>query len=335
MATTVQRELNTLTKDELYDLAQELDVEGRSKMDKSELIRALEARTNGSGQDDGSTQDSGNKDDGDGQAATSQSATTTRAMWRGAITFGLITIPIGLHTATEDRDISFRMLSKDDGSRIKFKRVNAETGKEVEWDDIVKGYEYEKGRYVVFTREELDQIPSESLRTIDVNQFAHAAEIDPIYFDKSYYAAPEPTAVKAYSLLAKAMEDAGRIGIGKVTLRNKERLAAIRPVDGVLVIDTMMWPDEIRVPDFEQLDKRPAPSERELEMAAQLIEQLTEEFDPHRYQDTYRERLEEAIEAKIAGEEVVLAPEAPEPSKVIDLLDALRASVEETRRRSA
>ena len=326
--TTVQRKLDQLTKDQLYDLAQELGVEGRSKMDKSELVRALESRR--AATDAGETSSPGE----DGDTGTRPS-TTSRAMWRGAITFGLITIPVGLHTATEDRDISFRMLSKDDGSRIKFKRVNAETGKEVEWDDIVKGYEYEEGRYVVFTPEELDEIPSESLRTIDVHQFTNAAEIDPIYFDSSYYAAPEPTAVKAYALLAKAMEDSGRIGIGKVTLRNKERLAAIRPVDGVLVIDTMKWPDEIRVPDFEQLEGRPEPSERELEMASQLIDQLTEEFDPSRYRDTYRERLEEAITAKIAGEDVVFSPEAPAPTKVVDLLDALRASVEQTRRKSA
>jgi DNA end-binding protein Ku len=261
-----------------------------------------------------------------------QPSTTKRAIWRGSITFGLISIPVGLHTAVEERDISFHMLSSKDHSRIRFKRVSSKTGREVEWDDIVRGYEYEKERYVIFTEEELERIPAESIRAIDVVQFTQQEQIDPVYFQQSYYVAPEETGIKAYTLLTKALEKAGRVGLAKVTIREKERLCVLRVKNDVLVLETMNWPDEIRQPAFGQLDKKPRISTREVDMAERLIDQLTEDFDPSRFTDEYREKLEEVIEAKVAGDEIELAPEEEsKPEEVTDLMEALRASVEATR----
>lgn len=309
---STREDLTELSKEELYDLSRKAGIEGRSRMDKDQLVEALEEGREG--------------------AADADRATTKRAIWRGAITFGLITIPVGLHTAVEERDVSFHLLSAKDGSRIRYKRVSSKTGREVDWEEIVKGYEYEEGRWVTFTNEELERIPSDSIRAIDVVQFADAGEIDPILFQRPYYLAPDEGGIKAYSLLAKALERSGKVGIAKVTIREKERLCTLRVKDGILVLETMNWPDEIRVADFEQLDKRPRISSKEVEMAERLIDQLTEEFDPTRFHDSYRQRLEEVIAAKIEGEEVQLAPEeAEEPEKVTDLLEALRASVEATR----
>ena len=320
MVTT--KKLQSLTKDELYDLARDRDVPGRSSMDKDELIEAL-----GNGDEERSRSASSD---------TQRSTTTDRSIWKGAITFGLITIPVGLYTAVEDRDISFHLLSAEDGARIRYKRVSAETGDEVDWDDIVKGYEYQEGHYVTFTHEELEQIPSDSLHSIEVVQFVSSEEIDPIGMERSYYVAPDTGGIKAYSLLIEALEKSNRVGLAKVTIREKERLCQLWPREGVLVLETMNWPDEIRIPNFEQLDDPPKPSKDELAMAEQLIDQLTSDYDPERFHDTYRERLEEAIEAKIEGDEVQLAEERAEPAEVTDLMEALRASVEATKgRRSA
>jgi DNA end-binding protein Ku len=313
--------LRSLSKDELYERAKHARIEGRSKMDKDELVEALEEASDGGGasESDGRPVDRPN--------------TTSRSVWRGSISFGLITIPVGLFTAIEDRDVSFHLLSAQDGSRVRYQRVSSETGDEVDWDDIVKGYEYEPDHYVVFTREELERIPAESLRSIEIVQFVAADQIDPLYYDRSYYVAPEPAAVKAYALFSRALEESDRLGVGKVTLRQKERPCVIRPHGGVLVMETMNWPDEIRIPVFEQLDRTPEVSGKELEMAHLLIDQLTEDFDPARFRDTYRERLEEAIEAKIEGNEVTLAPEEAQPAQVTDLLEALQASVEASKQR--
>ncbi|HLU52822.1 MAG TPA: Ku protein [Acidimicrobiia bacterium] len=319
------KDLNGLTKEELYELAQERDIEGRSKMGKDELVEALEG--------DGSISNgrTPNSDDGLDRPTTSE-----RAIWRGAINFGLITIPVGLYSATEDRDISFHLLSGKDGSRIRYKRVSSKSGREVDWGDIVKGYEYDKGKYVTFTQEELERIPVDSIRTIDVVQFVGQEGIDPIYFEKSYYLAPEESGLKAYRVFQAALENSQQVGIGKVTIREKERLCAIRPSDGVLLLETMKWPDEIRVPAFEELDMDVEVRPKEVEMAESLIGHLSGEFDPTAFRDAYREQLEEVIAAKIEGEDVQLAPqEAPEPEKVTDLLEALQASVEATRKRSA
>ena len=256
-----------------------------------------------------------------------------RSLWKGAITFGLITVPVGLYSAVEERDVHFNLLDARDGARIRYQRVNAKTGEEVDRDDIVKGYEFEKGRYVTFTEEELDRIPAESFRTIDVVQFADADQIDPVYFQSAYYLAPEESGVKAYALLAQALEKSGRVGLAKITLRDKERLAVLRARDGVMVLETMNWPDEIRQPPFDA-GRKPPVSAKEVEMAQRLIDELTDDFDPARFHDQYRERLEQAIESKVKGDEIsIAAEEAPRSEEVGDLMEALRASVEAVRSR--
>lgn len=321
-------DLADLTKEELYERAQKADIDGRSRMDKGELVDALESRADSSGS---SSARAGDSDRSGGGGADDRPSTSRRSMWKGAITFGLITIPVGLYSATESTGISFHLLDAEDGSRIRYRRINESTGEEVDWEDTVKGFEYESGKYVTFTREELDRIPSESHRTIDVVQFVDVDEIDPVYFDTTYYIAPDEVGVKAYALLAKALDVSDRVGIAKVTLREKEHLAALRPYDGMLVLDTMRWPNEIRVADFDVLEDPPAPSDQELAMAGQLIDQLTDRFDPALFRDTYRDRLDEAIQAKIAGEDIVVAEEEPPSDKVVDLLEALRSSVEQTK----
>ena len=325
--------LQKMSKAELYDRAQKAGIDGRSQMGKEELISAL---SNGSSKSNGSSRKRSAKARPSASKAPKPAPTSQRSIWSGAITFGLITIPVGLYTATEDRDISFHQLSGKDKSRIEYKRVSSKTGREVDWDDIVKGFEYEDGKYVIFTPEEVKQIAPESSRTIDVVQFAEAAEIDPIYFERSYFVAPTKVAVKAYTLFSKALAESDRVALAKVAIREKERLCALRVRDDVLVLETMNWPDEIREPKFDQLKAKPRVSSDELKMARLLIDQLTAEFDPTRFEDSYRQRLQEAIDAMINGDEItVTAAEAPS-AKVTDLLGALKASVEQTRaKRSA
>lgn len=307
--------LEKLSKAELYERAQEADVPGRSDMSKDELVDALSA--------------GGKKAKHGGKRA--QPSTAKRSIWNGAITFGLITIPVGLYTATEDRDVSFHLLSGKDKSRIEYKRVSSKTGRQVDWDDIVKGYEYQKGKYVVFTQEELEQIAPDSARVIDVVQFVAADEVDPIFFEKTYFVAPTEVAVKAYSLFVRALEESGRVAVAKVAIREKERLCILRVRDDMVVLETMKWPDEIRQPAFDQLDTTPRVSTKELEMARQLIDQLTGEFDPSIFEDSYRHRVEGAIEAKIEGKEISVAPASAPSEKVVDLLEALKASVDQTK----
>ena len=336
-------ELEKLNKGELYELAQEADIPGRSQMDRTELIDAVRkvARSGDDAKDSGG---SGSRKGGGSRSRRSRSSSRSgddsgeggrgrRALWKGAITFGLITVPVGLFSAVEERDIHFHMLDAQDGSRIRYQRVNAASGKEVSRDDIVKGYEFEKDRYVTFTDEELEQIPSESFRTIDVVQFVDQDQIDPVYYQSAYYLAPEESGRKAYALLAEALERSGRVGLAKITLRNKERLAVIRARDGVMMLETMNWPDEIRTPPFDPAN-RPAASDKEVQMAQRLIDELTEDFDPERFHDTYRERLEQAIHAKVEGEEISFAPEPGPSEEVSDLMEALRASVEAARSKS-
>lgn len=334
-----KQSLQKLSKADLYERAQKAGVAGRSEMGKADLIAALANGSEKRGTDHrgAGRKDRSKSDRSKGSRRPSKpAATSQRSIWSGAITFGLITIPVGLYTATEDRDISFHLLSGKDKSRIEYKRVSAKSGREVDWDDIVKGFEYETGKYVVFTPEEIEKIKPESSHAIDVVQFVEASEIDPIYFDRSYFVAPTKVAVKAYTLFMRALAESDRVAIAKVAIREKERLCALRVRDDVLVLETMNWPDEIREPKFEQLKTRARVSPDELKMARLLIDQLTGEFDPAKFADSYRERLEEAIEAKINGEEITVATAAAPSAKVTDLLEALRASVEQTKaKRSA
>ena len=254
-----------------------------------------------------------------------------RSMWKGAVSFGLVTIPVAMYSATEDKTPKFKMLRKDDHSAIKYKRVAEADGEEVVWDDIVRGYEIEKGTYVVFDDEELSQAAAgDKSKLVDVIQFVDEDEIDPILYKSSYYLAPEKTGAKAYQLLLRALEESGRLGIAKVALREKQYLATLRPKDGVLVMETMHWPDEIRAAEFEELETEFEIRDEEVKMASTLIENMTRPFESDEYHDTTRERIEEMARAKLEGQEIV-TPSSPEPAKVVDLLDALKASVEATK----
>jgi DNA end-binding protein Ku len=257
-----------------------------------------------------------------------------RAMWKGTISFGLVSIPVGLFPATEEKTLRFNQLHDEDHGRIKYKRVCAIDDEEVPFEHIVKGYEYEKDKYVVLEDEDLAAAPVKSSRAIDIVQFVDLAEIDPIYFQKTYYLVPEETGVKAYTLLRQAMSEDGRVAVAKVSLREKERLCTLRFKDDVLVLETMFWPDEIRASEFEALDKKVDARPQEVQMAKGLIENLTDSFDPDQFKDEYREALLEIVDKKVAGEEIEVIPEA-EPTRVVDLMEALKASVEATKKGAA
>jgi DNA end-binding protein Ku len=265
---------------------------------------------------------------------TSRRCVMPRAMWKGAISFGLVSVPVGLYTATEEKSLKFNQLHDEDFGRIKMQRVCSKCGEMVDFEHIVKGYEYEKDKYVVMTDEDFDAVPVESSKAIDIVQFVDLADIDPIYFQKSYYLVPEETGLKAYTLLRQAMAEDGRVAIAKVAFREKEHLAALRFKDNVFVLETMYWPDEIRAADFEILDKRVQVRDTEVRMAKSLIDNLTESFEPEKFKDEYREALLEIIEKKVAGEEIEVVPE-PEPTKVVDLMEALKASVESTKKKAS
>ncbi len=258
-----------------------------------------------------------------------------RTLWKGTLSFGLVTIPVGLYTAVEDKSPSFNQLRSSDHSRISYKRVAKADDEEVPYDEIVKGYEYERDHYVVFSKEEIDSLRPSSSRTIDIQQFVPLEQIDPIYFDRAYYLAPDPSGAKAYGLLSEAMTDSNAVAICKITLRDKEHLATLRLVDGIFVLETMHWPDEIREFSLEELDitEIPEPRPQEVMMARQLIGSLTEDFDPTTFTDEYRDRVQEAVQAKVDGQEVVVQAEEGEPATVVDLMEALRASVAEANTR--
>lgn len=254
-----------------------------------------------------------------------------RSIWKGAISFGLVTIPVGLYSATEDKTPKFKQLRESDGSAIRYKRVAETDGAEVPWDEIVKGYEVEKGRYVVFTDDEMEAaISATGSKLVDVVQFVDDAEIDPILYKSSYYLAPEKTGVKAYQILRSALEEKGKVALCKVSIRTKEQMATLRAADGVLILETMYWPDEIRAAAFEELEGEVEVRPEELAVAEMLIENLSRPFDEADWVDATRERIHEMAQKKIDGEEIV-APASPEPTKVVDLLEALKASVEATR----
>jgi DNA end-binding protein Ku len=257
-----------------------------------------------------------------------------RTLWRGTLSFGLVTIPVGLYTAVEDRSPSFNQLRASDHSRIGYKRVAKADGEEVGYDDIVKGFEYERDRYVVFDADELAALRPKSSRMIEIQQFVPLEQIDPVYFDRAYYLAPEPAGAKAYALLCEAMADRSAVAICKITLRDKEHLATLRLREGILVLETMHWPDEIRAFTLADvgIDDVPEPQEREVKMAHMLIESLTDDFDPAQFHDAYRERILEAVHAKVEGAEITIA-ESEEPATVVDLMEALRRSVEQSKGR--
>jgi DNA end-binding protein Ku len=256
-----------------------------------------------------------------------------RSIWKGTISFGLVSIGVKLYAATEERDVSFHQVRRSDGSRVRYKRVAEADGEEVSYGDIAKGYELPNGETVVLTDEDFADLPLPTSRVVDVLQFVPIEEIDPIYFAKSYYLEPEKTAVKPYVLLRDALNDSDMVAITKVAIRNREQLATLRVRDGVIVMETMIWPDEVREPAFPFLDQSVEVRPQELSMARSLIESMAGDFDPSQYSDQYREALQEVIDAKVEGRQVV-EPEAAQPStgNVVDLMSALRASVEAARR---
>jgi DNA end-binding protein Ku len=259
-----------------------------------------------------------------------------RAMWKGAISFGLVSIPVGVYPATEEKSLKFNQLHDEDMGRIRYQRVCEVDGDVVSYEHIVKGYEYEKGQYVILTDDDFDAVPVESSRQIDIQQFVEQDEIDPIFYKKTYYLIPEESGVKAYALLRQAMEEDGRVGIAKVSFRDREHLAALRFKDDSFVLETMFWPDEIRQSSFDELDKasKVKPRLQEIQMAKTLIENLTDEFDPTQYKDEYRQALLKIVDAKVEGKEIEAPPE-PEETKVVDLMEALKASVEATKKKAA
>jgi DNA end-binding protein Ku len=254
-----------------------------------------------------------------------------RAIWSGSISFGLLNVPVKLYSAVSKKNVSFRELRAEDGSRIRHKRVAEADGEEVPYEEIVKGYEIAPEQYVVLTREELEELDPKKTRAIEIQDFVDLDEIDPIYFDHPYYLGPDKGAEKAYALLVKAMADSNKVAIARFVLRNKENLAAIRPMDGVLTMATMRFADEVVSP--EELDgvlteDGEAPKKQELEMAKQLIESLAGDFEPTKYEDEYRNELLDLIERKAKGESVVSAvSEEPEPTKAPDLMAALEESL--------
>jgi DNA end-binding protein Ku len=249
-----------------------------------------------------------------------------RAMWKGAISFGLVTIPVSVYPATEEKTLRFNQLHDDDGGRIRMKRVCSVDGEEVGYEHIAKGYEYEKDRYVILTDDDFEAIPVESSRAIDIQQFVDLEEIDPMMYKKSYYLVPEETGAKAYALLREALNRSGKVGVAKVSFRDKEHLAALRFRDDAFILETMYWPDEIREADFGGVDVSMKVRSNELDMAQTLIDNLTANWDPGEFKDEYREAMLRIVEAKINGEEIEVV-EAEPAAKVVDLMEALKASV--------
>ncbi len=256
-----------------------------------------------------------------------------RAIWSGSISFGLLNVPVRLYSAVSKQTVRFRELREGDGSRVKHKRVAESDGKEVPYEKIVKGYEYAPDQYVVLSRDELSELEPQRSRAIEIQDFVDLDDIDPIYFEQPYYLGPDKGAERAYALLVQAMKDARKVAIARFVLRNKEHLAAIRPMGDVLTLTTMRFHDEVSSPQdldgevFEEA-KPKKPEKRELDMAKQLIESLTSDFEPDKYRDEYREELLDLLERKAEGKEVVSAPtEEPKPTKAPDLMAALEESL--------
>lgn len=257
-----------------------------------------------------------------------------RAIWSGAVSFGLVNIPIKLFNAVSRKSVHFNQIDSRTGGRIQHRKVSATSGEEVPSEAIVKGYALSSGEYVLVGDDELATLDPETTRTIDIEQFVDLSEIDPVFYDAAYYVAPDKLAHKPYALLVRAMEEEGKVAIARFVMRTKQYLAALRPKDGVLMLSTMVYADEVN--DAEELPEldgvRDAEvDERELRMAAQLVDSLTEPWQPGRYEDTYRNRVLELIERKAAGEEVVTPPAAAAQERVVDLMAALEASVAEAK----
>ncbi|HVD21458.1 MAG TPA: Ku protein [Lapillicoccus sp.] len=251
-----------------------------------------------------------------------------RAMWKGAVSFGLVNVPVKLYAATEDHDISFRQVHREDGGRIHYKRVCSVDGEEVSYDDIAKGYETEDGEMVVITDDDLKNLPNQSSKEIAVEKFVPADQIDPMLLDRSYYLEPEKGAAKAYALLRDALEASDRMALVAVAIRNRKNMAVLRVREGIIVLQTMIWADEIRSSDFANLGDVGSATERELSMATMLVDSLSGDWDPEEFQDDYAEAVQVMVETKLSGGEVKHAPEPKDTGEVVDLLEALQRSVD-------
>src|SRR5687768_1007495 len=254
-----------------------------------------------------------------------------RPIWTGSISFGLVNVPVKAYTAVRDHDVHFNQLEKKTGARIRNKKVSEKSGREVDADDIEMGFEIAKGRYVTFDKEELEELKPESTRAIDVTDFVDLEAVDPIYYERTYWLGPADDAgKKAYGLLLAAMEAKQKVGIGTVVMRNKQYLTAIRPLDGALALSTMRFADEVvpRSEIDEVPSRRSKPDTKAMKLATQIVDALAADWKPEQYHDTYAEELRDRIKAKDAGEEVVQAEEPKKDAEVLDLMEALQASVE-------
>ena len=256
-----------------------------------------------------------------------------RAIWKGSISFGLVNIPIALYPATRREELKFRLLRKSDLSPVNYKRVAEKDGKEVAWDQIVKGYEYEKGKYVVLKDEDFQRVDLEATQTVDIKDFVDQEEIDPMFFYKPYYLEPQKGGDKAYTLLRDLLKDTKKVGVAKVVIKTRQYLAGVKPEDGVLVLELMHFADELADPEKLHLPKKMEVGKREMSMAKSLIDGMTSKWEPEKYKDDYREALMDVIEEKVeaGGKEIEEKPrKAPKPTKVIDLVSVLQKSLEQT-----
>ena len=256
-----------------------------------------------------------------------------RAIWKGSISFGLVNIPIALYAATQREELKFRLLRKTDLSPVNYKRVAEKDGKEVPWDQIVKGYEYEKGKYVVLQEEDFQRVDLEATQTVDIQDFVDLEEIDPMYFYKPYYLEPQKGGDKAYALLRDALKDTNKVGVAKVVIKTRQYLAGVKPEDGALVLELMHFADELADPEKLHVPKKLEVGKREINMAKSLIGSMTSKWQPEKYKDDYREALMDVIEEKVeaGGKEIEeKSKKAPKPTKVIDLVSVLQKSLEQT-----
>jgi len=256
-----------------------------------------------------------------------------RAIWKGSISFGLVNIPIALYPATRREELKFRLLRKSDLSPVNYKRVAEKDGKEVPWDQIIKGYEYENGKYVVLKDEDFERVDLEATQTVDIQDFVDQAEIDPMFFYKPYYLEPQKGGDKAYALLRDALKNSKKVGIAKVVIKTRQYLAGVKPEDGALVLELMHFADELADSEKLHLPKKVEMGKREMTMAKSLIDSMASKWNPEKYHDDYREALMEVIEEKVeaGGKEIEeKTRKAPKPTKVIDLVSVLQKSLEQT-----
>ena len=256
-----------------------------------------------------------------------------RAIWKGSISFGLVNIPIALYPATRREEVKFRLLRESDFSPVNYKRVAEKDGKEVPWDQIVKGYEYEKGKYVVLKDEDFERGDLEATQTVDIQDFVDQEEIDPMFFYKPYYLEPQKGGDKAYALLRDALKDTNKVGVAKVVIKTRQYLAGVKPENGALVLELMHFADELADPEKLHVPKKAEVGKREMSMAKSLIDSMSSKWNPEKYKDDYREALMEVIEEKVeaGGKEIEEKPKrAPKPTKVIDLVFVLQKSLEQS-----